>query len=202
LVQEASVWLFLDLGFNFHLEFRQCKFTNLPWYFFLNKLNFLYCLNKALFLSFLCILTLITIALSIILTIKCRLFARKERLAKRNKATLISLWSQGRETSADIGREFRPLRLVWWALPTKLKGHSLKDLAYFHNSTISDTYFIKWAMSQFVSGWTGGFTTAPSFVTIAISYWKKKCIFYEGACEWLLFNVKWAIFQHYHGKNK
>jgi hypothetical protein len=39
LVQEVSVWLFLDLGFNFHLEFRQCKFINLPWYFFLNKLN-------------------------------------------------------------------------------------------------------------------------------------------------------------------
>ena len=47
MVQEASVWLFLDLRFNFHLEFRQCKFTNLPSYFFLNKLNFLYCLNKA-----------------------------------------------------------------------------------------------------------------------------------------------------------
>jgi hypothetical protein len=42
-----------------------------------------------------------------------RLFARMERLAKRNKATLISLWSPGRAISANIGRELRPLRLVW-----------------------------------------------------------------------------------------
>jgi hypothetical protein len=35
-------------------------------------------------------------------TIKCRLFARKERLAKRNKTTLISLWSLERATSADV----------------------------------------------------------------------------------------------------
>ena len=70
----------------------------------------------SLLLEFLCIFTLITIALSISFTIKCRLFARKERLAKRNKATLISLWSLGRATSADIGREFCPLHLVWWAL--------------------------------------------------------------------------------------
>jgi hypothetical protein len=27
LVQEASVCIFLDLGFNFHLKFRQYKFT-------------------------------------------------------------------------------------------------------------------------------------------------------------------------------
>ena len=59
---------------------------------------------------------MITIALSISFTIKCRLFARKEWLAKRNQATLISLWSQGRAISADIGRQFRPLCLVWWAL--------------------------------------------------------------------------------------
>ena len=31
------------------------------------------------------------------------LTARKDPLAKRKKATLISLWSQGRATSADIG---------------------------------------------------------------------------------------------------
>jgi hypothetical protein len=37
--------------------------------------------------------------LSISLTTKCRLFARKKRLAKRNKATLISLWSQERAIS-------------------------------------------------------------------------------------------------------
>ena len=53
------------------------------------------------------------ICLSITLTIKHRLFASKEQLAKRNKATLISLWSRGRVISADIGRELRPLRLVW-----------------------------------------------------------------------------------------
>jgi hypothetical protein len=42
---------------------------------------------------------------------------KKRRLfAKRNKATLISLCSRGRATSVDIGREFRPLRLVRWAL--------------------------------------------------------------------------------------
>jgi hypothetical protein len=46
-------------------------------------------------------------------TIKHRLFAKKERLAKRNEATLISLWSRVREISADIGRKFHPLRLVW-----------------------------------------------------------------------------------------
>ena len=40
LVQEASVWIFLDLGFDFQLEFHQYKFRNLPWFFCLNKLNF------------------------------------------------------------------------------------------------------------------------------------------------------------------
>jgi hypothetical protein len=39
-----------------------------------------------------------------------------KKAAKWNKATLILLWSQGRTTSADIGRDFCPLRLVWWAL--------------------------------------------------------------------------------------
>ena len=43
--------LFLDLGFDFQLEFRQYKFRNWPWFFCLNKLNFLYCWNKAFFLS-------------------------------------------------------------------------------------------------------------------------------------------------------
>jgi hypothetical protein len=69
--------------------------------------------NNLLFL-FLCIFPLITIALSISFTIKWRLFVRKEWLAKRNKATLISLRRQGRETSADIGREFHPLRQALW----------------------------------------------------------------------------------------
>jgi hypothetical protein len=53
---------------------------------------------------------LITIAFSITFTLKRRLFARKERLAKGNKVTTISLWSKGRAISADIGQE---LRLVW-----------------------------------------------------------------------------------------
>jgi hypothetical protein len=73
-------------------------------------------LEQNLFLLFLCIFPLITIVLSVSFTIKRRLFARKEWLTKRNKATLISLCSPGRAISADIGREFRPLRLVWWAL--------------------------------------------------------------------------------------
>jgi hypothetical protein len=55
---------------------------------------------------------LITIALSISFTIKDRIFARKERLAKRSKASLISLWSLGRATSADTGRDFHPLRMA------------------------------------------------------------------------------------------
>ena len=57
--------------------------------------------------------TVITIALPFSFTIKCRLFARKERLAKRNKATLISLW---RAISADRGQEFHPLHPFWSAL--------------------------------------------------------------------------------------
>jgi predicted membrane protein len=69
--------------------------------------------SKNCVLSFLCILTLITIALSISFTLKRRLFARRERFAKGNKTTTILLWSQGRAISADIGRE---IRLVWWAL--------------------------------------------------------------------------------------
>jgi hypothetical protein len=43
------------------------------------------------------------IQIYIFFTIKRRLFASKERLAKRNKVTLISLWSPGRAFSADIG---------------------------------------------------------------------------------------------------
>ena len=34
LVQEVCIWIFLNLVFNFHLEFHQCKFRNLPWSFF------------------------------------------------------------------------------------------------------------------------------------------------------------------------
>jgi hypothetical protein len=45
---QASVCLFLNLGFDCQLEFRQYKFRNLSW-FFCPKLNCIYCLNKALF---------------------------------------------------------------------------------------------------------------------------------------------------------
>jgi hypothetical protein len=48
-------------------------------------------------------------------TIKCRLFSRKEQLAKRNKATLISLWSQERATSSVIGGDFA--YFVWCGEP-------------------------------------------------------------------------------------
>jgi hypothetical protein len=75
--------------------------------------------------TFLCILTLITIALSIRFTIKHRLFARKKRLANRNEATLISLWNQERAISADIRREYHPLHLVWWALISAIKWQSV-----------------------------------------------------------------------------
>ena len=50
---------------------------------------------------------------------KRRLFAKKEQLAKRNKVTLILFWRRVGgciSISVDIGREFRPVRLVWWAL--------------------------------------------------------------------------------------
>ena len=80
---------------------------------FSTQVKFSLLLELSLFLSFLCILTLNTIALSITFTLKRRLFARKERLAKRNKTTIISLWSRGRAISADIGQELCPLRLVW-----------------------------------------------------------------------------------------
>jgi hypothetical protein len=56
----------------------------------------------------------ITIALTISFTITRRLCARKEWLAKRNKATLISLCSLGRATSADIGREFQVTLVGNW----------------------------------------------------------------------------------------
>ena len=56
------------------------------------------------------------ISLSISFSIKQKLLARKGRLAKRNKTTLISLLSRGRATSADIiGREFT--HLVWFGDP-------------------------------------------------------------------------------------
>jgi hypothetical protein len=116
LVQEVSVWLFLDLGFNFHLEFCQYKFRNLLWYFCINKINFLYCLNKAFFshsmyfnIDYNCLVNQLYYKMQII----CKKWGKS---AKWKKATLISFWTRGRAISADIGWEFRPLRLVWWAL--------------------------------------------------------------------------------------
>jgi hypothetical protein len=37
-------------------------------------------------------------------------------LQERSTATSILLWSRGRATSAKLGREFHPLRLICWAL--------------------------------------------------------------------------------------
>jgi hypothetical protein len=65
--------------------------------------------------------------------IKRRLFARKEWLAKKNKATLISLCSRGRATSADIWRQFRPLRLVWWALQGAQLWKGKRKRSHFFN---------------------------------------------------------------------
>ena len=48
LAQESFVRIFLDFEFIFHLEFRQYKFRSLVWFFCLNKLNHLYCLNTLL----------------------------------------------------------------------------------------------------------------------------------------------------------
>jgi hypothetical protein len=80
-----------------------------------------------------CIFPLITIALTISFTIKRRLFARKEWLVKRNKATLISLCSRGRATSADIGQEFRPLRHKTWVICSFLKAKQSTSLSFKHS---------------------------------------------------------------------
>jgi len=114
------IHLTYDEGFYFHqffseasyVSYRNSKCTS-------NKSLFELKLSSAsenLFLSFLCIFPLITIALSISFTIKNENYLQGKSDSKRNKATLISLCSRERATSADIGREFRPLRLVWWAL--------------------------------------------------------------------------------------
>ena len=119
--------LHIPWGSKYHMtpKFCQYKLRNFPWYFsFLSQqVKFSLLLEKNLFPPFLCNLKLITIALPISFTLKHILFAREERLAKRNKATLISLGSRGRAISADIGREFRPLRLVWWALDHMIAIH-------------------------------------------------------------------------------
>ena len=93
LVQEVSVCIFLDLGFNFHLEFRQGKFRSLQWFVCVNKLNLLFCLNK-------------------IFVYYHYVSSQKSDFKKKKN----SFGSRGRATSAYIGREFLPLCLLWWAL--------------------------------------------------------------------------------------
>ena len=122
------------MGFNIHLEFRQYKFSEVCRDTFVST-NKTFCIAwiKNIFLLFLCIFPLITITLTISFTIKRRLFARKEWLAKRNKATLISLCSRGRATSADIGRELHPLRLVRWALQGAQLWKGKRKRSHFFN---------------------------------------------------------------------
>ena len=98
-------------------------------------------------------------------TIKRRLFARKELVAERNKATLISLWSRGRAISADVGWEFRPLCLVWWALVLlpPLSSHywfvhlRIRSLSIFINE---NTQSHNWAYTTLLTT-----ENKPSFVT-------------------------------------
>jgi hypothetical protein len=110
--------LFVYLGFNFHLEFRHYKFRSLLWFFSnfcINKLIHLYSLNK----PFSLILMYFHMNYNCFVDEfyhKTKKVCKKGATCKENKTTLISLLSRGRMTSADIGREFRPLLLVWWAL--------------------------------------------------------------------------------------
>jgi hypothetical protein len=87
----------LDLGFNFHLEFRQYKLKwkirSLPWFFCVNKLIFLYCLNKT-FSSY------------------SNVDYLQEKSDLQKETRWLSLCSRGRATSDDIDREFCPLWLV------------------------------------------------------------------------------------------
>jgi len=49
---KPSVYIFLDLGFHFHLEFHQYKFRRLQWLFCLYKLKFFFAWIKAFLLIF------------------------------------------------------------------------------------------------------------------------------------------------------
>ena len=108
----------LDLGFNFHLEFRQYKLKwkirSLPWFFCVNKLSFLYCLNKT-FSSY-------SNVSSHWLQLLCQSALSwnedylQEKSDLQKETRWLSLCSRGRATSDDIGREFCLLWLVWWAL--------------------------------------------------------------------------------------
>ena len=127
---------------------------------FSKQVKFSLLLEWSLFLSFLCILTLITIALSIICTLKHRLFARKEWLVKGNKATTISLWSPGRVISADIGRELRPLCLVccsllyfdslfyWWRKPGENHWPVSSHWQTLSHNVVSSTYCHVWGSNS------------------------------------------------------
>ena len=117
MVQEAPVFIFLDLGFNFQMEFHLVKFRSLPWFFCLNKLKLLYCLNKTCFsYSYVFSHWLQLLCQSALPYNEDYLQESPERHAKRNKVTLILLWCRGRATSTDIRREYCQLRLVWWGL--------------------------------------------------------------------------------------
>jgi hypothetical protein len=100
------------------LEFRHYKFRSLLWFFSnfcINKLIHLYSLNK----PFSLILMYFHMNYNCFVDEfyhKTKKVCKKGATCKENKTTLISLLSRGRMTSADIGREFRPLLLVWWAL--------------------------------------------------------------------------------------
>jgi hypothetical protein len=128
-----SVCIFLDLGFNFHLEFRQYKFRSLPWFACVNKLNLLYCLNKT-FSSYSYIFSIEYFVNQIYH--KTEIICKKRMIYKKETRRLISLSSRRRATSADIGREFHPLRLVWWALLIK-EMFDNPDLCYEYLTKLS-----------------------------------------------------------------
>jgi hypothetical protein len=64
---------------------------------------------------------------------KTKIICKKRATCKKNKATLILLCSRGRATSDYIGREFRPLRLVWWALQGAHLWKGKRKRSHFFN---------------------------------------------------------------------
>jgi hypothetical protein len=108
-----AYWIFHFFFVTFRfVSFRTLQvpqiYRSLPWFFCINKLNHLYCLNKTFFshsylpIDYNCFVNQLYHETKII----C-----KERVTC--KKTLISLCIRGRASSADIGRVFC---LVWWAL--------------------------------------------------------------------------------------
>jgi hypothetical protein len=74
-------------------------------------------------------------------------YARKEWLAKRNKATLISLCSRGRATSANIGQKKNNVQRIWRILnkilakthfKCKYKKKKLKKNPHFCENMVSE----------------------------------------------------------------